>query len=209
MVLDKIEKRAADWSVAVAFVAALTAVSGCSDNAGTVAKESPAGDSSAADPTGEGTTEAAAPQQETGDRSTPEGAVGTLVTAIIEGEKRKACSVSGTVATGSAPAKAYTASTCAGNSREVQQMNKMVDRLRPSFTPKNAKSHPTVEVSRVPVKGGKAVVPGDGINVDGQTLNTIMLSNSTGLKEGQLKVEFKATEIGGKWCVTDMKLDFG
>lgn len=206
MFSDNLKNRAVSWSAVIALAAALTAVSGCSDNADTATEEPAASNSATVGSKGEGNSETAAPPQETGDRSTPEGAVGMFITAIIEGDKKQACSVMGTPAKGSAPAKANTASMCEGNPREAQQV---VDRLRPSFTPKSAKSHPTVVVAPLPVEGGRATAPGDKVTVNGQTLDEVMLSNSTGLKAGELSVEFEATDIGGTWSVTDMGLDVG
>jgi hypothetical protein len=132
-----------------------------------------------------------------------------LITAIIEGDNRQACMVMGTTATDSAPVKVNDASICDSSSPEVRQMTYIVDRLRPSFTPKGSKGQPMVEVAQVPVTGGKAIVPANKITIGGQTLDEVMVSNSTGFEAGQVDVEFEASKSSDSWYVTDMKLDFG
>ncbi|KUN09344.1 hypothetical protein AQI95_05870 [Streptomyces yokosukanensis] len=88
-------------------------------------------------------------------------------------------------------------------------MGDMIKRLRISFTPKKPSKDPQVKVAQVSRTGGKAVVPSDKITVDGQTLDAIILSHSTGLKPGQVNVKFDATKIGGPWYVTNMDLAIG
>ncbi|WP_159007335.1 hypothetical protein [Streptomyces sp. NRRL S-813] len=153
-----------------------------------------------------GTTDS---QAATRTQSTPEEAVGTLITAIIEGDTKQACLVMGPSATGSAPATADPESACESGSPGSKQVKTITDRLRTTFTPKQAHGHPTVEVDQAPVKGGKAKVPADRITVNGQSLDEVVLSNSTGLKPGEVNIEFEATQTGDRWYVTDMHMNIG
>ncbi|MFD0312724.1 hypothetical protein [Streptomyces flavalbus] len=187
----------------------MTGVAGCSDDAGSSAEGSAPGASVTAEAPGTPSGEETDGQSTTGGQSTPEEAVATLVTAIIEDDKGRACRVTGTAATGSEPAKPHTAAMCDSDSPDVQQMNKVVDSLRTSFTPEGANGQADTEVAEVAAADGKAVVPGEGITVNGQTLNEIMLSHSTGLTADQLDTAFEVTEVQGAWYVTDMKLGVG
>ncbi|MDT0342666.1 hypothetical protein [Streptomyces litchfieldiae] len=45
--------------------------------------------------------------------------------------------------------------------------------------------------------------------MDGQTLQDIVVSNSTGVDPGQIGIGVDATEIDGLWYVTDLNLSFG
>ncbi|MER5936895.1 hypothetical protein ABT121_06170 [Streptomyces sp. NPDC001928] len=205
-------KKTSGWIAGVALVAAATVLSGCSDNGGDgeAVKDKPSAQGSGAADQDKGGTEGngkETPQSGAGAHSTPEEAVATLVAAIIEGDKKQACLVMGTPATGSKPAKANTEAICESDSPEVKQMGDMLERFRTSFTPKESSGDPQVDVADVAETGGKAVVPADKITVDGQTLDKVILSHSTGLEDGQLDVKFDATEIDGPWYVTNM--DFG
>ncbi|AOR36054.1 hypothetical protein BFF78_37850 [Streptomyces fodineus] len=204
-------QKSTGWIAGVVLAAAVTTLSGCTDNKGAATDKPSAHGSAAAHPGARETGSAGTKPQRpgAGDQSTPEAAVATLITAIIDGDTKQACLVSGTPATGSAPAKVGTKSMCESDSPEVRQMGDMVKRLRVSFTPKKPSGDPKVTVSQVSENGGKAVVPADKITVDGQTLDAIILSHSTGLKPGQVNVKFDATKIAGPWYVTNMDLAIG
>ncbi|MGP3922297.1 hypothetical protein [Streptomyces sp. 8N616] len=57
--------------------------------------------------------------------------------------------------------------------------------------------------------GDKAVVPAGKVTVDGQTLDKIILSHSTGVEPGELDVKIDATEIDDSWYVTNLEFNIG
>jgi hypothetical protein len=187
----------------------LTALAGCSDDGGSATSKPTGRASDAAGSPKAGESATAASPSPAGARSTPEEAVGTLVTAVIEGDTEQACLIMGPSVTGSAPSTADAESACADGSPASKQVKTVTDRLRTTFTPQQAGGHPTVEVKQVPATGGKAEVPADRITVDGQTLEEVVLSNSTGLEPGDLDIAFEATETDGRWYVTDMDMNIG
>ncbi|TDC05497.1 hypothetical protein E1265_35410 [Streptomyces sp. 8K308] len=56
---------------------------------------------------------------------------------------------------------------------------------------------------------GTAAFVGEQITVEGQTLQDVVVANSTGVEPGQIGIGVEATEIDGLWYVTDMSLSFG
>lgn len=197
------------WIAGVAVVAAVVGVTGCSKEAESDAGSKPAASSSTGNGSekkgdGPADSQASEPRQ-----ATAEEAVATWVTAVVKGEPKKACLVMADPAKGSSPAKVGTPDRCDSNAPEVRKMRENVGKLRTSFTPKKSTGDPKVEVAQAPATGGKVVVPADKVTVDGQTLDKVILSNSTGLKPGQLDVKVESTKIKDAWYVTNLDLNLG
>ncbi|MFF7654795.1 hypothetical protein ACFZCY_34015 [Streptomyces sp. NPDC007983] len=209
--------RAAGWIAGAAVVAAVVGVTGCSKEAESEsgAEKNPAANSStAAEPgkaqQGEKKGEGSADSQSSAPRhATAEEAVATWVTAVIKGQPKRACLVMAQPATGSSSAQPGTPSRCNSNAPEAREMRKNVGRFRESFTPKQSTGEPKVNVAKVPATGDKTVVPADKVTVDGQTLDKVILSNSTGLKPGQLDVKVESTKIDDAWYVSNVDFNIG
>ncbi|WP_371673699.1 hypothetical protein OG985_42085 [Streptomyces sp. NBC_00289] len=207
-------KRAIGWIAGSALAAAVMGLTGCSDSTDSTAdKESAASSSPAADTdkSEEGKPEdaSASSRASAAGQSTAEGAVAAWVTAVVKGEVKDACLLMGEAAKGSSPARAGSEATCDGDAPQGKQMEKNIGQFREAFTPEPPTDDPKVDVAKVPATGGKAVVPADKITVDGQTLDKIILSHSTGVKSGQLDVKVHSTKIDEAWYVTDLDLDIG
>ncbi|PGH47905.1 hypothetical protein [Streptomyces sp. Ru87] len=197
-------------------LAAAVILTGCSGDTGSASDASdkePAASSTAeagAGSAGEGKQEDAAASQGSGvDRSTGEKAVATWVAAVVKGEPEEACLVMGEPAEGGAPAQVGSEAMCEGDGTKAKQMEQGIGRFRESFTPDPPTDNPKVEVAHVPASGGTAVFPADKITVDGQRLDKIILSNSTGLDAGELDVQLQSTKIEDEWYVTDVGFDIG
>ncbi|EFL21654.1 hypothetical protein SSOG_01366 [Streptomyces himastatinicus ATCC 53653] len=78
-----------------------------------------------------------------------------------------------------------------------------------SFTPKQSTGDPKVEVAKTPATGDKVMVPADKITVDGQTLDKVMVSNSTGVKQGQLDMKVEASKIKDAWYMSNLDFNIG
>ncbi|WAP58866.1 hypothetical protein [Streptomyces sp. S465] len=194
-------ERTVGWIAGAAVVAVVTGVTGCSNNTSSTTEKKPTADSSA---TADAKKEAAQPAAA---RQSAEGAVAEWVTAIIKNQPTRACLVMAD--TDASPVRVGSASMCNSDQPDVRKMKESIGRLRESFTPKPATSDPKVEVAQAPVTGDKAVVPANKVTIDGQTLDKVILSNSTGLTSGQLDVKVKASEINNAWYVTDFDLSVG
>ncbi|MDN3059030.1 hypothetical protein ABZ654_36125 [Streptomyces hygroscopicus] len=211
---ESYRNRTIGWTAGAALVAAVVGVTGCSNDTDSAAEKKPTASSSTADGAKETQKERAsddpAASQPSGTRqTTAEGAVAAWVTAVIENRPKQACLVMAEPATGSSPARVGTPSLCNGNTPEARKMRDGIGRFHASFTPKRSTGDPKVEVARAPVTGGRAVVPAEKVTVDGQTLDKVILSNSTGLKSGQLDVKMESTKIGGAWYVTNLDFNVG
>ncbi|MGP4007693.1 hypothetical protein [Streptomyces sp. 4N124] len=189
-------------------------VTGCSNDTGSAAdKEPAASNSTTADSEkakkGKQQDGSAAAQASAVRQSTAEGAVAAWVTAVIKGQPKQACLLMGEPAADSSPARAGTPSRCNSNAPEVRQMQDNIGEFRTSFMPEPPTKDPKVEVATVPVTGDKATVPADKVTVDGQTLDKIILSHSTGLESGQLDVKVESTKIDDAWYVTNLDFNVG
>ncbi|MFF2652709.1 hypothetical protein [Streptomyces sp. NPDC058045] len=91
----------------------------------------------------------------------------------------------------------------------MRQTRKQLRTFRPVFTPKQSTNDPKVEVAHVPETNGKVVVPADKITIDGQTLEQVILSDSTGVEQGQVDVKTESTKIDDAWYVTDLGFHIG
>lgn len=208
-VSESYRNRTVRWIAGAAVVAAVVGVTGCSMETESGEGEKPVANSSTAAGSEKKGEDSAASQPSKTRQATAEEAVATWVTAVIKGQPKQACLVMADPAAGSSPAQVGTPSRCNGNTPEVREMRENVGKLRTSFTPKQSTGDPKVDVARAPANGGKAVVPADKVTVDGQTLDKVILSNSTGLKAGQLDVKVEATEIEDAWYVTNLDLNLG
>ncbi|WP_420907363.1 hypothetical protein [Streptomyces scabichelini] len=194
--------------------AMVAGVTGCSNDTGSAADKEPAASSSTtADSEKAKKREqqdgSAAAQPSAVRQSTAEGAVAAWVTAVIKGQPKQACLLMGEPAADSSPARAGTPSRCNSNAPEVRQMQDNIGKFRTSFMPEPPTNNPKVEVATVPVTGDKAMVPADKVTVDGQTLDKIILSHSTGLESGQLDVKVESTKIADAWYVTNLDFNVG
>ncbi|MFI1176785.1 hypothetical protein [Streptomyces melanogenes] len=197
MVPESYSKKTVGWIAGATLAATVVGVTACSRGTNSAAENKPT--------TGTSATGAPSIRQ-----STPEEAVATWVTAVIKGQPNQACLVMAQPATGSSPAQVGTPSMCDGNTSEAREMRDKLGRFRTSFTPKPPPtSDPKVEVAQVPVTGDKAVVPADKVTIDGQTLDQVILPNSTGLQPGQLHVKTESAKIDNAWYVTAFDLNVG
>ncbi|MCF3132639.1 hypothetical protein [Streptomyces olivochromogenes] len=201
MVWQSDSKGTVRWIAGVALVVTVAGVTGCSKDKDSGADKAPTVSKSTAS---QPTTAAPKPRQ-----STAEEAVASWVTAVIEGRPKQACVVMAEPATASSPAQVGTPTRCNSNTPEMRQMQQNLGRFRKAFTPKQPTNNPKVEVAHVPETGGKAVVPADKITIDGQTLEKVILSNSTGIKQGQLDVKVESAKIKGAWYVTNLDFNVG
>ncbi|MEU1801646.1 hypothetical protein [Streptomyces sp. NPDC019937] len=196
----------------VAVMAAVAGVTGCSKETDSDSGEKPAATSSSAAGSEKGSEKGdgpAASQPSATRQDTAGAAVATWVTAVIKGQPKQACLVMAKPATGSSPAQVGSPSRCDSDAPDVRKMRENVGKLRESFTPKQSEGEPKVDVAQVQADGDKAEVSGDKITVDGQTLNEVVLSNSKGLKPGQLDVKVESAKIKDAWYVTNFNLDIG
>jgi hypothetical protein len=179
----------------IALMAAIPAVAGCGQSEDGVS--------------GEQAQWVAASQSPSAAKATVQDVVGRWVAAIIAGNHVEACQLMGHAASATSAAKAMDANACQGSGAEAQQAKQVVERLRGSFTPKQSSGAPTMQVAEVPVTDNTATVSGDDVSIDGRSLTAVVLSNSSGIEAGQLKLEIEAANIGGSWYVTDFDLSIG
>jgi hypothetical protein len=76
--------------------------------------------------------------------------------------------------------------------------NFAIDGIKPS-TP--------ISVSAAHVTGTNATVAGRDIHLSGTTLKSIMAAHSTGLKPGQLTIQFQLSRVDGAWYVTGVNMN--
>ncbi|MGW2639034.1 hypothetical protein [Streptomyces sp. NPDC001348] len=112
-------------------------------------------------------------------------------------------------ADGSKPAQVGSAERCDSSDPTGREMQKSLTSMGESFRPKNLTGDPQVEVAEVPPTGDKVLVPADRITVDGQHLDDVVLSNSTGVSKGQVDVKVESSKIGDAWWVTDLEFHIG
>ncbi|WSQ07038.1 hypothetical protein OG604_04430 [Streptomyces sp. NBC_01231] len=208
---DSNRSRTVGWAVGATLVATVAGVTGCSNDTDSAADEKPSASSSTTSGAQKGKKgdESKATQPSAARQSTAEEAVAAWVTAVVQGKPKQACLVMAEPATSSSPAEVGSPSKCDSNTPEVRKMQKNIGQIRTSFTPKPPTSNPEVEVAQVPVTGGKAVVPADKVTIDGQSLDKVILSNSTGVKPGQLDVNVESTKIDDAWYVTNLDFNIG
>ncbi|MFJ4831919.1 hypothetical protein ACIP79_18705 [Streptomyces sp. NPDC088747] len=196
-------------SIAGVALAVVVGLAGCSSDKDSAAdKKSSASGTPAADVEKSGDDAPASPSASAADQSTAEGAVAAWVTAVIKGQPKEACLVMAEPASGSTPAKVGSEETCADGAPQRKQLDKNLDGFRESFTPEPPTDDPQVEIDMT-VGGDKAEIPADKIIVDGQSLDKIVLSHSTGLEAGQLDINVEADKIEDLWYVTNLDFNIG
>ncbi|MFS8204168.1 hypothetical protein ACLVWQ_36545 [Streptomyces sp. CWNU-52B] len=199
-------------SIAGVAVAAVVGLAGCSssDTDSDTDKKSSAGSSSASDAGKTGGGDASTPAQgSAADQSTAETAVAAWVTAVIKNQPKEACLVMAEPADGSTPAKVGSEETCGDGAPERKQIDQTIGQVRESFVPDPPTDDPKVEVAKAPAAGDTVEFPSDKITVDGQTLEKIVLSHSTGVTADQLDIKVQSTKIKDAWYVTNLDLDIG
>jgi len=198
-------------SIAGVAVAVVVGLAGCSSDSDSAAddKKSSATGSPAAD-ADKPADDASVPSQDSAaDQSTAEGTVAAWVTAVIKGEPKEACLLMAEPATGSAPAKVGNEEMCADGAPERKQIEKNLGQIRESFTPETPTDDPKVDVAKVPATGDKVEIPADKITIDGQTLEKVILAQSTGVTADQLDVKVQSSKIKDAWYVTNLDLGIG
>jgi hypothetical protein len=70
------------------------------------------------------------------------------------------------------------------------------------ITPNTPISVPTAHVT-----GTNATVSGSDIHLSGTTLDSLMAAHSTGVKQGQLSIQFQLSRVDGRWYVTGMNMN--
>ncbi|MFE1797319.1 MULTISPECIES: hypothetical protein [unclassified Streptomyces] len=197
-------------SIAGATLAAVVALGGCSsDSDSDSKKKSTASASPAADEKKPDSDASASSPASAADQSTPEGAVAAWVTAVIKQQPKEACLVMAEPAKGSTPAKVGSEETCGDDAPDRKQIDATVEQLGESFTPEPPPADPKVEVAKAEATGDTVEYPADKITVDGQTLEKIVLSHSTGVTADQLNIKVQSGRIEDSWYVTNLDLDIG
>ncbi|MGW3291629.1 hypothetical protein ACWDR3_44100 [Streptomyces sp. NPDC001002] len=195
-------------AIAGAAVAAVVGLSGCSEDpeSGEGQKQpvssSPVDDKSKSP---EGGSSAASGV----DRSSAEKAVTGWVAAIIKGDVEEACLLMAEPADGSRPAQVGSTKTCGDGAPERERMKATLGQFKESFTPDPPSNDPKVEVTQDLGTGDKVTVPAAKINVDGQALDKIVLSHSTGVTQDQLDIKVESSRIEGSWYVTNLDFNVG
>jgi len=200
------------WIAGAAVVAAVVGAAGCSKESDSGAEKKPAaGGSTAAagSEKGAGSSDSSDSQASKPRQATAEEVAATWVTAVVKDKPKEGCLVMATPARGSTPAKVGNPARCDSDAPEVRQMRESVARFHESFAPKQSTGDPKVEVAKTPATGGKAMIPADKITVDGQTLDKVIASNSTGVKPGELDVKVESTKIKDAWYVTNLHFGLG
>ncbi|MFJ2261734.1 hypothetical protein ACIOKD_25930 [Streptomyces sp. NPDC087844] len=197
-------------SIAGATLAAVVALGGCSsDTDSDSEKKSTASGSPAADEKKPDSDASASSPASAADRTTPEGAVAAWVTAVIKQQPKDACLVMAEPAKGSTPAKVGSEETCGDDAPDRKQIDATVKQLGESFTPEPPSADPKVEVAKASAAGDTVEYPADKITVDGQTLEKIVLSHSTGVTADQLDIKVQSSKIEDSWYVTNLDFDLG
>jgi len=196
------------WAVGATLVATVAGVTGCSNDPESAAAEKPTASNSTTSNSSASSSPAGESPSATR-QSTAEEAVAGWVTAVVKGKPKQACLVMAEPATASSPARVGTPSTCNSDTPEARQIQENIGKFRTSFTPKPPTSNPKVEVTQVPATGDKTVIAADKVTIDGQTLDKVILSNSTGVEPGQLDVKVESTKIDNAWYVTNLDFDIG
>lgn len=204
-------------SAAVLTVSVAGAVTGCNGNSGSGADKTPSADASAtvqpsadASATVQPSTHAPAAAQPSGSRpASAQEAITKFLKAVIKGQPKKACLVMAQPAQGSTPAQVGSPKRCNGNDATAQETLKNLTSMGKAFRPKSLTGDPQVHVAAIPPKGGTVVVPASDITINGQHLDDVILSHSTGVSKGQLDVKVESSRIQGSWWVTNLDFNIG
>jgi hypothetical protein len=195
-------------AIAGAVVAAAVGLSGCSDDTDPGERQKQSATGSPVDEKSEPADEASSPVSGV-DRSSAEKAVAGWVTALIKGEIEKACLLMAEPAKGSKPAQVGSEKTCGDDAPARKRMQATLGQFKESFTPDPPSDDPQVEVTQASATGDKVTVPAAKINVDGQALDKIVLSHSTGVTQDQLDIKVESSRIEDSWYVTNLDFNIG
>ncbi|MDH6553796.1 hypothetical protein M2162_007893 [Streptomyces sp. SAI-041] len=195
-------------ALAGAVVAALVGLTGCSDETEPSEAQKQSASGSPVDATSESADADASPASGV-DRSSAENAVAGWVAALVKGEIEQACLLMAEPADGSEPAQVGSEKTCGDDAPERKRMEATLGRFKESFTPDPPSDDPKVEVTQAAGSGDKVTVPAARINVDGQALDKIVLSHSTGVTQDQLDIKVESSRIEGSWYVTNLDFNVG
>ncbi|MFF3484645.1 hypothetical protein ACFYXC_15430 [Streptomyces sp. NPDC002701] len=198
-------------SIAGAAVAAVVGLAGCSSDDGDSAADKKPSASSSPEAGAEksGDDSPASSPASSVDRSSAEKAVAGWVTAVIEGRPEDACLLMAEPAAGSKPAQVGDEATCGDGAPQRKQIEQSIGQFRESFTPEPPSEDPKVEVTKAPATGDTVKIPAEEITVDGQTLDKIVLSHSTGVTADQLDIKVQSSKIEDAWYVTNLDFDIG
>jgi hypothetical protein len=213
MALRNWKKRAAGWGLGACLVAVAPFVTGCTgDEKDDSKKAEPSRSSSASDskPDAESPELSSGPGEGQGaGASSAKTAVTRWVAAVVENRPGKACEVMAMVP-GSAPeAEPEAVGKCGNSPSEAKQAKEQLRHFHTALTPESPNKPPQIGVSGVRPSGSKATVGGDRITVDGQTLNSVVVSNSKGVDKGQVDVKLTVSQLEKRWYVTDLGLSVG
>jgi hypothetical protein len=195
-------------AIAGAAVAAVVGLSGCSEDPESgESQKQPASSSTVEDksksPEGDSSSATGV------DRSSAENAVSGWVAALIKGDVEEACLLMAEPADGSRPAQVGSDKTCGDDAPERKRMEATLGQFKKSFTPDPPSADPKVKVTQALGTGDKVTVPAARINVDGQALDKIVLSHSTGVTQDQLDIKVESSRIKGSWYVTNLDFNVG
>ncbi len=195
-------------AIAGAVVAAVVGLSGCSDDPKPAEGKKPSASGSPVDDSSEPADAVSSPASGV-DRSSAEKAVAGWVAALIKGDIEQACLLMAEPADGSEPARVGSEKTCGADAPERERMESALGKFKESFTPDPPSDDPKVEVTQAPGTGDKVTVPAAEINVDGQALDKVVLSHSTGVTQDQLDINVESSRIQGSWYVTNLDFNLG
>jgi hypothetical protein len=148
----------------------------------------------------------AAESNQAGRPATGQQVLADWVGAVIAGDYKRACTDMADASV--TPPKPYTAAMCDPSEPKVKTMERVLKGLREGFTPANSTGKPEVKVTGPAPTGDSATIAADKITVNGQTLDQVVLANSTGVQPGQTNFTFGVGKIDGGWYVTEFNLDF-
>jgi hypothetical protein len=81
------------------------------------------------------------------------------------------------------------------------------DALHGNFVTDGITPGTPVSVPAAQVTGTTATVNGTDIHLSGTTLASLMAAHSTGVKPGQLAIQFRLSRLSGCWYVTGMTMN--
>lgn len=190
-------------AVVLASVVALAACSGSKESAADNASSETVSAGAKAPKPSENTS---APATEA-DQSSAESVVAAWVAAVIKGEMKESCLLMADAE--ATPAKVGSEEICGDKAPLRKEMEEIFKSYREAFTPDPPIDDPQVKVAEVVAPGDKAEIPSDKIAVNGQSLNKIVLSHSTGVTEDELDIKVESSKIGDIWYVTNLGFHIG
>lgn len=133
-----------------------------------------------------------------GGAASPEIAISTYLTDVIEGNFRGACLMMGLPADDGAPPQPRGQTVCANEARDPQ-IRAAVMGIAKTVTPADAvKATTTVAVHRLPAAGTSVTASDTQVTVDGRPLHDVVAANTRGAES---TVSFQAVRISDRWFV--------